>query len=263
MVEDNYHVALGLEYEGTNYLGFQKQKSSKRTIQGYVEDSLSKVANHSVRSFCSGRTDSGVHALMQVVHFKTESSRREHEWVRGVNSYLPHDIRVVWAKELEDSFHARFSAKYRSYRYIIRNTNSPSALWANRSLFIPAELDLKAMKRAIKYLIGEHDFSSFRGSGCQSKTSIRNMKHIEINRNKEFIYIDLKANAFLLHMVRVIVGTLIMVGKKEIQPLDVRNILELKDRKEAGKTVNASGLYFVGPEYPRSFGLPKPKITIL
>ena len=261
MLNHKYHVALGVEYEGTNYFGFQKQKSTSQTIQGLLEKGLKKVADQQIKSFCSGRTDSGVHALMQVIHFETSSSRREDEWVRGVNSYLPQDIRVLWSKEVGDNFHARFSAFDRSYRYIIRNNHVPSALWSKRSLYVPQELDHQAMKRATKYLVGEHDFSSFRGSGCQSKTAIRNMKKIEIKKKKDLIFIDLNANAFLLHMVRVIVGTLIMVGKGEIKPLDVKKILDLKDRKVAGKTVDPSGLYFIGPRYPKNFNIPKLKIT--
>ena len=261
MPNRKYLIALGLEYEGTNYFGFQKQKTTKQTIQGLLENGLKKVANQQIKSFCSGRTDSGVHALMQVIHFETNSSRREDEWVRGVNSYLPHNIRVLWSREVEDNFHARFSAIDRSYRYIIRNNETPSALWSKRSLCVPQKLDHQAMKRASKYLVGEHDFSSFRGSGCQSKTSIRNMKKIDITKNKDLIFIDLNANAFLLHMVRVIVGTLVMVGKGEIKPLDVKKILDFKDRKVAGKTVDSSGLYFVGPRYAKNFNIPKPKIT--
>ena len=261
MESRKYIVALGLEYEGTNYLGFQKQKSSKLTIQGLLEAGLKKVANQPIKTFCSGRTDSGVHALMQVIHFETNSFRREDEWVRGVNSYLPHDIRLLWSKEVEESFHARFSATDRSYRFIIRNSDTPSALWSKRSLYVPKKLDHIAMRKACKYLLGEHDFTSFRGSGCQSKTAIRNMKKIEIIKNKDLIMIDLNANPFLLHMVRVIVGTLIMVGKKEIKPLDLKKILESRDRKLAGKTVESSGLYYVGPRYPKNFNIPEPKIS--
>ena len=176
-------------------------KETKQTIQGLLENGLDQVADQKIKSFCSGRTDSGVHALMQVIHFETNSSRRADEWVRGVNSYLPHDIRVIWSREVEDSFHARFSALDRSYRYIIRNNDAPSALWSKRSLYIHKKLDHQAMYRASQYLVGEHDFSSFRGSGCQSKTPIRNMKSIEIKKKKDLILIDLKANAFLLHMV--------------------------------------------------------------
>ena len=253
----DFRIALGVEYEGTNYFGFQKQKSTKQTIQGSLEESISRVADHKVKTFCSGRTDSGVHAFMQVIHFDTKATRTSIEWSRGINSYLPKDIRVLWAKEIDKSFHARFSATKRSYIYNIHNDPTPSALWVDRSLFIPIRLDLQSMKKASKYLIGEHDFSSFRGSGCQSKTPIRNIQAIKISRKDDFVTLEFTANAFLLHMVRIIVGTLIMVGKKEIQPKEVDKILKQKNRKIAGKTVNSSGLFFLGPCYPKKYKVPE------
>ena len=253
----DFRIALGVEYEGTNYFGFQKQKSTKQTIQGSLEESISRVADHKVKTFCSGRTDAGVHAFMQVIHFDTKATRTSIEWSRGINSYLPKDIRVLWAKEIDESFHARFSATKRSYIYNILNDPTPSALWADRSLFIPIRLDIQSMKKASKYLIGEHDFSSFRGSGCQSKTPIRNIQAIKISRKDDFVTLEFTANAFLLHMVRIIVGTLIMVGKKEILPKEVDKILKQKNRKIAGKTVNSSGLFFLGPCYPRKYKVPE------
>ena len=253
----DFRIALGVEYEGTNYFGFQKQKSTKQTIQGSLEESISRVADHKVKTFCSGRTDAGVHAFMQVIHFDTKATRSSIEWSRGINSYLPKNIRVLWAKEIDESFHARFSAIKRSYIYNILNDSTPSALWADRSLFIPIRLDLQSMKKASKYLIGEHDFSSFRGSGCQSKTPIRNIQAIKISRKDDFVTLEFTANAFLLHMVRIIVGTLIMVGKKEIQPKEVDKILKQKNRKIAGKTVNSSGLFFLGPCYPKKYKVPE------
>ena len=253
----DFRIALGVEYEGTNYFGFQKQKSTKQTIQGSLEESISRVADHKVKTFCSGRTDAGVHAFMQVIHFDTNAVRSSIEWSRGINSNLPKDIRVLWAKEIDESFHARFSATKRSYIYNILNDPTPSALWADRSLFIPIRLDIQSMKKASKYLIGEHDFSSFRGSGCQSKTPIRNIQAIKISRKDDFVTLEFTANAFLLHMVRIIVGTLIMVGKKEIQPKEVDKILKQKNRKIAGKTVNSSGLFFLGPCYPRKYKVPE------
>ena len=256
-------LALGVEYDGSEYFGFQKQKSTNQTIQGLLETSVSKVANHKVRTFCSGRTDAGVHAFMQVIHFDTESIRSPSEWLRGINSYLPSDIRVVWSKELDETFHARFSAKQRSYIYNILNNNVPSALWSDRSLFVPQKLDIRSMKRASQYLIGEHDFTSFRGSGCQSKTPIRNIKNIEICKKDHFITVELSANAFLLHMVRIIIGTLLMVGKKEIQPKEVENILKQQDRKLAGKTVSSSGLFFLGPKYPKKYKIPDFKNNLI
>ena len=253
----DFRIALGVEYEGTNYFGFQKQKSTKQTIQGSLEESISRVADHKVKTFCSGRTDAGVHAFMQVIHFDTNAIRSSIEWSRGINSNLPKDIRVLWAKEIDESFHARFSATKRSYIYNILNDPTPSALWADRSLFLPIRLDVQSMKKASKYLIGEHDFTSFRGSGCQSKTPIRNIQAIKISRKDDFVTLEFTANAFLLHMVRIIVGTLIMVGKKEIQPKEVDKILKQKNRKIAGKTVNSSGLFFLGPCYPKKYKVPE------
>ena len=253
----DFRIALGVEYDGTNYFGFQKQKSTKQTIQGSLEESISRVADHKVKTFCSGRTDSGVHAFMQVLHFDTKAIRSSIEWSRGINSYLPKDIRVLWAKEIDESFHARFSATKRFYIYNILNDPTPSALWAHRSLYIPTRLDMQSMKKASKYLLGEHDFSSFRGSGCQSKTPIRNIYEIKISRKDDFVTLEFTANAFLLHMVRIIVGTLIMVGKKEIKPEEVDKILKQKNRKIAGKTVSSSGLFFLGPCYPKKYKVPE------
>ena len=249
-------VALGIEYDGSEYYGFQKQKSTEQTIQGNLENSISKVANHSIKTFCSGRTDAGVHAFMQVVHFDTESRRSTREWVRGINSYLPHDIKVLWSKELDETFHARYSATHRSYLYRILNNQTPSALWSKRSLFVPQKLDIRAMRAASKYLIGEHDFSSFRGSGCQSNSPVRTIEDIKITKKNNFITFELRANAFLLHMVRIIIGTLLMVGKREIKPVEMKNILNEKDRRISGKTVSSSGLYFLGPKYPAKYQLP-------
>ena len=256
-------VALGIEYDGSEYYGFQKQKSTEQTIQGNLENSISKVANHSIKTFCSGRTDAGVHAFMQVVHFDTESRRSTREWVRGINSYLPHDIKVLWSKELDETFHARYSATHRSYLYRILNNQTPSALWSKRSLFVPQKLDVRSMRAATKYLIGEHDFSSFRGSGCQSNSPVRSIEDIKITKQNNFITFELRANAFLLHMVRIIIGTLLMVGKREIKPVEMKNILNEKDRRIAGKTVSSSGLYFLGPKYPAKYHLPDFKDNLI
>ena len=252
----SFRIALGVEYDGSEYFGFQKQKTTNQTIQGLLETSASKVADHKVKTFCSGRTDAGVHAFMQVIHFDTDAIRSSREWLRGINSYLPSDIRVIWSKEMDESFHARFSATRRSYLYNIFNNQTPSALWSDRSLFVTQQLDIRSMRAASKYLIGEHDFTSFRGSGCQSKTSLRNIDNIEISKKDRFIRVELSANAFLLHMVRIIIGTLLMVGKKEIKPKEVENILKQQDRRLAGKTVSSSGLFFLGPEYPQKYKIP-------
>ena len=249
-------IALGLEYQGTNYFGLQKQKSTEQTVQGCLELALNSVSNEVIKSFSSGRTDSGVHAQGQVMHFDTYADRQSREWVRGGNSLLPEDIRILWAKEVNNDFHARFSALSRSYRYVIRNTEIPSALWSKRSLWVSTSLKVSCMRKAAKFLIGENDFSSFRGSGCQSHSPIRTLESLKITTNNEFIYIDISANSFLLNMVRIIVGTLLLVGKGDILPSDLEDILEKRDRRLSGKTVTSDGLYFIGPTYERKFKIP-------
>ena len=249
-------VALGLEYQGTNYFGLQKQKTTEKTVQGLLEVALNSVSNETIKTFSCGRTDSGVHAYGQVMHFDTHASRKEQEWVRGGNSLLPKDIVILWAKEVDNNFHARFSALSRTYRYIIRNTKTPSALWGKRSLWINQDLDLTAMKRASRYLLGEKDFSSFRGSGCQSNSPVREITDITIAKENEFISIDITANSFLLNMVRIMVGTLILVGRKDITASKINTIIEGKDRRLSGKTVSSDGLYFIGPKYPKEFKIP-------
>ena len=249
-------IALGLEYQGTNYFGLQKQKTTEQTVQGLLEVALNSVSNETIKTFSCGRTDSGVHAYGQVMHFDTRASRKEQEWVRGGNSLLPSDIVILWAKEVDNDFHARFSTLSRTYRYIIRNTAVPSALWGKRSLWINQYLDINAMRRASKYLLGEKDFSSFRGSGCQSNSPVREITDFTIAKKNEFISIDITANSFLLNMVRIMVGTLILVGRKDITASKINAIIEGKDRRLSGKTVSSDGLYFIGPKYPKEFKIP-------
>ena len=244
-----------MSYKGTTYHGWQIQPDAI-SVQEVLNKTLSTVCRAEIEVVGAGRTDAGVHAFMQVVHFDTESRRSTREWVRGINSYLPHDIKVLWSKELDETFHARFSATHRSYLYRILNNQTPSALWSKRSLFVPQKLDIRAMRAASKYLIGEHDFSSFRGSGCQSNSPVRTIENIKITKKNNFITFELRANAFLLHMVRIIIGTLLMVGKREIKPGEMKNILNEKDRRISGKTVSSSGLYFLGPKYPAKYQLP-------
>lgn len=249
-------IALGLEYQGTNYFGLQKQKTTEKTVQGLLEVALNSVSNETIKTFSCGRTDSGVHAYGQVMHFDTYASRKEQEWVRGGNSLLPSDIVILWAKEVNSDFHARFSTLSRTYRYIIRNTEVPSALWGKRSLWVNKDLDIKAMRRASRYLLGERDFSSFRGSGCQSNSPVREITDITIAKKNEFISIDITANSFLLNMVRIMVGTLILVGRKDITASKINAIIEGKDRRLSGKTISSDGLYFIGPKYPKEFKIP-------
>ncbi len=242
-------IALGVEYLGTNFHGWQLQKSGIRTVQQVVEKALSEVANHPVRVFCSGRTDAGVHAVEQVIHFETTSEREDKAWLFGGNVNLPSDVSFVWAKQVDEEFHARFNAFARRYHYKIHNTKVRSALAAQHSVWEPRMLNIDAMHDAAKFLVGEHDFSSFRGSLCQAKSPVKTIEFIKLNKAGDEILLDIKANAFLHHMVRNIVGTLLKVGKGERPISWVKEVLEAKDRKEAGATAPPQGLYFIKAFY--------------
>lgn len=242
-------IALGVEYLGTDFHGWQLQKSGIRTVQQVVEQALSKVADHPVRVFCSGRTDAGVHALEQVIHFETNALREDKAWLFGGNVNLPHDVNFTWAKRVDDDFHARFDAFARRYHYKIHNTKVRSALIGAHSLWEPKALDIDAMNKAAEYLLGEHDFSSFRGSLCQAKSPIKTIEFIRLTKSNDEILLDIKANAFLHHMVRNIVGTLLKVGRGERPVGWVNEVLEAKDRKRAGATAPPQGLYFIKAFY--------------
>ena len=238
-----------LEYQGTRYLGFQKQKNTKKTIQSQIESALSKVANHKITTICSGRTDSGVHATNQIIHFDSKSKRSTDSWIRGANTYLPNDIAVKNIFKVENNLHARFDAKYRTYIYLIKNSLQKPAIEANNSLWIRANLNIEKMNAACKHLLGEQDFSSFRSTNCQSKTAIRNIYSAIFIQKKEYILFQIKGNAFLQNMIRILVGTLIEVGKNNLTITKFKNIIKAKNRKKACKTVSPNGLYFIGPEY--------------
>jgi len=242
-------LALGVEYLGTNFHGWQLQKSGIRTVQQVVEQALSSVADHPVRVFCSGRTDAGVHALEQVIHFETTAKREDKAWVLGGNVNLPFDVNFKWAKQVNDDFHARFDAHARQYHYKIHNTPVRSAVKHAYTLWESRTLDIKLMNQAAECLIGEHDFSSFRGSLCQAKSPIKTVEFIRLTQSGNGILLDIKANAFLHHMVRNIVGTLIKVGKGEQDSAWVKTVLDAKDRKQAGATAEPQGLYFVKAFY--------------
>ena len=248
-------IALGIEYEGTNYFGWQRQAEG-RTIQGCVEQALSRVADHPVAVVCAGRTDTGVHATGQVVHFDTGSRRGAQNWVRGTNASLPDGIRVQWAAEMPDLFHARFSAIRRHYRYIILNRPTPSALLANRACREYVSLDVASMGSAARHLVGEHDFSSFRAAACQAKSPVRTIYDLEVHRSGDFVYLDVRANAFLHHMVRCIAGVLIAVGRGERPPAWVGEILVSRDRTVSGFNATPAGLYLVAVHYAPEFSLP-------
>lgn len=250
-------IALGIEYEGTHYYGWQRQLKG-RTVQGCVEEALSRVADHPVSVICAGRTDTGVHATGQVIHFETTSRRGAQNWVRGSNANLPDDIRVQWAAGVPESFHARFSAIRRNYRYIIHNRPVASALLGKRSCLEYTRLDAASMAKAGRLLVGEHDFSSFRAAACQAKSPVRTIYDLAVHRSGDFVYLDVAANAFLHHMVRCIAGVLIAVGRGEQPPAWVGEILTARDRTVSGFNAAPAGLYLVAVCYAPEFTLPAP-----
>ena len=248
-------IALGIEYDGSNYNGWQTQKHGTG-IQAVLEQALSKVANHEVAVTCAGRTDAGVHALEQVVHFDSDADRDMRAWVLGSNANLPDDISVLWAEVVEDDFHARFSALSRTYRYIVLNREVRPAILASKVSWDFRPLDTQKMQQAAQPLLGEHDFTSYRTVHCQSKTPMRNVMQLDISRDGDFVYIDIEANAFLHHMVRNIAGVLMSIGAGEQEPSWSQEILDKKDRTEGGVTAPAAGLYFMAVAYPEKYGLP-------
>ena len=247
--------ALSLSYIGTNYAGWQTQKD-QATVEEKLVHALSKVANHPIKLICAGRTDAGVHALMQVVHFSSDADRSIDNWVRGGNSYLPNDIEILWVRTVQEEFNSRFSASSRKYVYIVDNNEQPCLLMQDRSLSVRFNLDVREMIDAAKFLLGEHDFSAFRASGCQSSSAMRHVDYIDIEKRNGLIFIVIKANAFLYHMVRNIVGVLLLVGLKKKPANWVRFVLESKDRCLADKTVFSGGLYLYQVEYPEKYNLP-------
>lgn len=250
-------IALGIEYDGANYFGWQRQKEVN-SVQEELEKALSNIANHTVTVNCAGRTDAGVHGTGQVVHFDTDSVRQIGAWTLGVNAKLPNDIAVRWVKEVDDTFHARFSATARRYRYIIYNgTYRPGILSKGLSHY-HGDLDASLMQQAGQAIIGEHDFTSFRALHCQANTPVRSIEYLNVTRHSNFIVIDIKANAFLHHMVRNIAGSLIEVGRGA-QNIDwLGTLLTYKDRSKAAATAKPGGLYLVEVDYPEKFELPRP-----
>jgi tRNA pseudouridine38-40 synthase len=248
-------IAVGLEYDGTDFAGWQTQRSL-RTVQGLAEAALSEVANEAVSLVCAGRTDSGVHAREQVAHFETHAHRSSRSWILGGNTNLPKDVSIAWAREVPAHFHARYSVEARTYRYYIYNRGVRSALTTRRATHWHRPLNSDRMAEATPYLIGNHDFSAFRSSVCQSKTPIRRLFELTVERQGDWIAIEAVGNAFLHHMVRNIVGLLIAVGQGDAEPAWAREVLESKDRTKGGPTAPAEGLYFWKIRYPEAFGLP-------
>ncbi|NCF14993.1 MAG: tRNA pseudouridine(38-40) synthase TruA [Gammaproteobacteria bacterium] len=248
-------TALGIEYDGTSYNGWQRQKTGLG-VQQRVEEALAIVANENVEVVCAGRTDTGVHASGQVVHFDSQSERSNRGWLLGANTNLPADIAVTWAQPVDDEFHARFSATARRYRYLILNRLQRSALHRDRAWWVYEPLDAERMHEAAQHLVGKHDFSAFRAAGCQARTAVREISQIAVTRCDDWLTLEVTANAFLQHMVRNITGTLAAVGQGE-QDIDwIGTVLASRDRKAGGIAAPPHGLTLVGVDYPESFGLP-------
>jgi len=248
-------IALGIQYDGTDFFGWQRLTHGP-TVQGAVEAALSDIADAPVQVVCAGRTDAGVHARCQVIHFDTQSQRTMRGWTLGPNSRLPASVAVRWAREVSDDFHARFSARARRYRYTILNRSARPALDARYVCWERSPLDAAAMHAAAQLLLGENDFSAFRTVACQARSPQRCVQAISVAREGDRVVLDIQANAFLHHMVRNIAGSLRVVGRGEQPPQWIAQLLAGRDRSVAGPTSAAQGLVFLGPLYPAQFGLP-------
>lgn len=244
-----------VQYNGANFCGFQRQKHSP-SVQQEIEEAISYVANCPVRLHCAGRTDTAVHASHQVIHFDTTAQRSGYSWVQGANSQLPDSIALVWADKITQDFHSRFSAGARTYRYIIDNSSTRPAIMAGAVTWVKKPLDISLMQHSCQYLLGEKDFSAFRGSGCQSNSPYRNVHGANVFRRGNLVIFEITANAFLLHMVRNIVGSLIEVGLGRQQPIWIEQLLAAADRCKSAATAAPDGLYLVAVDYPAEFGLP-------
>lgn len=247
-------IALVVEYDGSRYHGWQAQ-TGLHTVQQAVEQALSRVADSTISVICAGRTDTGVHATNQVIHFDTDKERTIRAWIHGVNSHLPKDICVKWGKEAKDDFHARYSALSRRYKYIIFNGVIRPALYRSNITWQYRQLDHRLMHQAAQKLLGEQDFTSFRSVECQSKTPMRNVHQIQVLRHGDNLIIDITANAFLHHMVRNIAGVLIAIGSGKHPVTWVEEVLAAKDRRIGAETAPAYGLYLVQVAYPPEFGI--------
>ncbi|MEK6744024.1 MAG: tRNA pseudouridine(38-40) synthase TruA [Nitrospirota bacterium] len=247
------NIKLILEYDGTNYHGWQSQQGSGMpTIQDALEEALRKLTKEDIRTVSSGRTDAGVHALGHVANFPTESPIPAEAWAPALNRLLPKDIRVIVSDEVKPDFHARFSARGKQYRYVVLARSAPSALLREHAWHVDRKLNLTKMRRAALHLLGKHDFSAFRSSACNAKVPVRRLKTLSLRKKGDQIEFILEADAFLMHMARNIVGTLVEVGLGRFSPDDVKKMLKSRDRTTAGRTAPAYGLYLVQVFYSRS-----------
>jgi tRNA pseudouridine38-40 synthase len=248
-------VALGIEYDGAAFCGWQTQ-SSRCGVQDHLEAALAHIADEPIETICAGRTDAGVHALEQIVHFETSARRPVSAWVRGVNASLPAGLAVIWAQEVSEDFHARYSARSRSYRYVLLNHPVRPAAGHGRVGWFHLPLDIEDMRGAARLLVGEHDFSAFRSSECQARSPVRHVRAIDIERRGVYVVFDFCANAFLHHMVRNLMGTLIYVGKGRHRPEWAAEVLASRERAHAAPTFEAAGLYLARVEYDAAWQLP-------
>lgn len=248
-------IALGLAYDGAPWQGWQTQPGGC-TVQDRLEAALESFLARPAATVCAGRTDTGVHALGQVVHVDTDVQRRMESWVRGLNALLPPSIRVQWAQAVGNDFHARFSATSRSYVYLLRSHRVPSPILHGKTGWTHRPLDLERMRQAAVHLVGEHDFSAFRSSECQAASPVRQLQRLDIIRSGDFFVFTFRANAFLHHMVRNLMGALVEAGKGAIEPRAIADLLEQRDRRRAPATFSAAGLYLARAGYPEHFALP-------
>ncbi|HZW24434.1 MAG TPA: tRNA pseudouridine(38-40) synthase TruA [Gallionella sp.] len=249
-------IALGIEYDGRPFSGWQSQ-TDRSTVQGALQAALSRIAGEAIAVTAAGRTDTGVHATEQVVHFDTQADRSLTAWVRGTNGLLPESVAVRWAHAVPDEFHARFSAHGRSYRYLLLNRPMRPAIQSGKVGWFHAPLDVEAMREAAQHLLGEHDFSAFRAAECQAKSPVKRLTRLDIRREGDMIVFDLSAGAFLHHMVRNIVGCLVYVGKGKHPPDWLREVLEGRERRLAAPTFAPDGLYLRRIKYEEKWGLPQ------
>jgi len=249
-------IAMGVEYDGSGFHGFQLQNEA-RTIQEWLEQAIGKVADHAVRVHCAGRTDAGVHAIEQVIHFDTGALRSERSWTLGTNANLSPDINVLWARSVGPQFHARFRATARHYVYLILSRPTRPSLMRNRATWVHRDLDLDAMRRAAMDLVGTHDFSSFRALGCQAKSPVRSVSYLDIERHGQALILRIGADGFLHHMVRNIAGALMAVGCGDRPVSWMSELLQIRNRARGSVTAPPQGLYFLRADYPAQFDLPQ------
>ncbi|PJE79797.1 tRNA pseudouridine synthase A [invertebrate metagenome] len=248
--------AAGVQYDGSGFYGWQRLKSGLPTVQEAIENALSVVANHDIAVVCAGRTDTGVHGCRQVIHFDTHAIRTDRSWVLGTNRNLPDSVAIDWVKRVPDDFHARFSAQWRRYRYVIYNGSVRPAHLPYGVTWCHRPLNTLQMQEAANYLSGEHDFTSYRAVQCQAKSPVRTIHDIHVMRTGNLVVIDVRANAFLHHMVRNIAGVLMAIGTGKQPVFWAKEVLQARDRRKGGVTAKSNGLYFVDVGYPESFDLP-------